>query len=64
VEPPEFAAQFRGKSVFDRFVVGADIDAISRASISVKSGTRAIRDSVRAAARAFLRPEQFTRPAN
>ena len=64
VEPAEFAAQFKGKSVFDRFVVGADIDAISRASISVKSGTRAVRDSVRAAARAFLNPELVKRPAN
>jgi transcriptional regulator of nitric oxide reductase len=64
VEPPEFAAQFKGKSVFDRFVVGADIDAISRASISIKSGTRAVRDSARAAARAFLNPELVKRPAN
>ena len=63
VEPAEFAAQFRGKSVFDRFVVGSDIDAISRASISVKSGTRAVRDSVRAAARAFLNPEHVQRQA-
>lgn len=62
VEPQEWAAQFRGKSVFDRFVVGSDIDAISRASISVKSGTRAVRDSVRAAARAFLSPELVKRP--
>ena len=40
MEPAEWAAQFKGKSVFDRFVVGSDIDAISRASISIKSGTR------------------------
>ena len=64
VEPAEWAAQFKGKSVFDRFVVGSDIDAISRASISIKSGTRAVRDSVRAAARAFLSPELVKRPAN
>lgn len=57
VEPPEWAAQFKGKSIFDRFVVGSDIDAISRASITVKSGARAVRDSVRVAARAFLNPE-------
>jgi hypothetical protein len=49
--------------VFDRFLVGSDVDAISRASISVKSGTRAVRDSVRVAARAFLNPEQVQRPA-
>ena len=64
VEPAEWAAQFKGKSVFDRFVVGSDIDAISRASISIKSGTRAVRDSVRAAARAFLSPDLVKRPAN
>ena len=58
-----FAAQFKGKSVFDRFAVGSDIDAISRASISVKSGTRAVRDSVRVAARAFLNPDQVQRQA-
>jgi transcriptional regulator of nitric oxide reductase len=64
VEPPEWAVQFKGKTVFDRFVVGSDIDAISRASITVGSGTRAVRDSVRAIARAFLDPAAVKRPAN
>ena len=64
VEPAEFAAQFRGKSIFDRFVVGRDVDAVSRASISIKSGTRAIRDSARGAARAFLDPGLVKRPSN
>lgn len=59
----EGLAQFKGKSVFDRFVVGSDIDAISRASISIKSGTRAVRDSVRVAVRTFLSSEQVQRPA-
>jgi transcriptional regulator of nitric oxide reductase len=62
VEPAAFAAQFKGKSIFDPFVVGRDVDAVSRASISINSGTRAVRDSVRAAARAFLSPDLVTRP--
>lgn len=56
VEPPEFGAQFAGKSIFDKFRVGDDVDAVSRASISVGSATRAIRDSVRIMARAVLNP--------
>ena len=57
VETPQFAAQFKGKSIRDRFVVGADVDAISRASISTASATRGIRDASRAMARAFLSPD-------
>lgn len=56
VEPAEFGAQFAGKSILDRFRVGDDVDAVSRASISVGSATRAIRDSVRIMARALLNP--------
>ena len=56
VEPPEFAAQFAGKSILDHFRVGDDVDAVSRASISIGSATRAIRDSVRVMARAVLNP--------
>jgi hypothetical protein len=33
--------------------VGADVDAVSRASISIASATRAIRDSSRMAAKLF-----------
>lgn len=56
VETPEFARQFSGKSILDRFRVGDDVDAVSRASISVGSATRAIRDSVHLMARALLNP--------
>ena len=41
VEPPEFAAQFKGKSMRAPFRVGEDIHAVSRATISITSGTRA-----------------------
>lgn len=57
VEPPKFAAQFKGKSIRDPFVVGRDIDAVSRASISISSATRAVRDSARIMAQKFLSPE-------
>ena len=40
-----------GKSVLDKYRVGDDVDAVSRASISVSSATRAIRDSVHPMAR-------------
>jgi hypothetical protein len=61
VEPPEFAAQFRGKSVRDPFRVGADIDAVSRATISVSSAARAVRDSSRIVAQALLPLSRTTR---
>ena len=56
VEPPKFGAQFKGKSIKDPFVVGRDVDAVSRASISINSATRAIRDGSRMMA-ARLLPE-------
>ncbi len=56
VQPLEFGAQFIGKSVRAGFKVGADVHAVSRATISVSSATRAIRDSARAMAKAFLNP--------
>jgi len=54
VEPPAFAAQFAGKNIRDPFKVGADIDAVSRASISIGSAARAVRNSARRAARQLL----------
>ena len=40
----------------DAFKVGDDIDAISRATVSVTSSARAIRNSARRIARALLTP--------
>ncbi|MDR1988885.1 MAG: FMN-binding protein, partial [Acidobacteriaceae bacterium] len=37
IERPEFAAQFKGKSIRDGFIVGEDLDAVSRATISVRA---------------------------
>ena len=57
VELPEFAAQFTSKSIRDPFKVGGDIDAVSRASLTINSATRAVRDSARMVARQFLSPD-------
>ena len=54
VDTPGFAAQFRGKDIHDAFKVGVDVDAISRATISVTSSSRSIRNSARLAARQLL----------
>ena len=56
VDLPEFAVQFNEKSVRDPFRYGRDIDAISRATISVTSASRAVRNSSRRIARALLAP--------
>ena len=57
VDPPEFAAQFVRKSIRERFRVGDDIDAISTATMTVTSTTRAVRNGARRIARRFLSPE-------
>ena len=56
IEPPRFAAQFRGKNIRDPFKVGADVDAVSRATITITSAARAVRNSARRAARQLLTP--------
>ncbi len=56
IERPEFVAQFDGKDIRNRFRVGDDIDAVSRATITVRSASRAVRNSSRRIARAYLTP--------
>ncbi len=56
VDTPQFAAQFKGKSIRDAFRVGADVDAVSRATITVTSAARAIRISARRMATRLLVP--------
>ena len=56
VDLPQFAQQFKGKNIGDPFKVGADVDAVSRASISINSSARAIRNGARRIARALLTP--------
>lgn len=54
IDPPGYAAQFEGKSVMDPLEVGNDIDAVSRATITVENATRAIRQGSRQLIRQFL----------
>jgi transcriptional regulator of nitric oxide reductase len=56
VDLPDWPKQFVGKSIRDSFKVGADVDAISRATITVTSASRAIRNASRKVARAHLAP--------
>ena len=56
IDRPAFAAQFRGKDVRDPFKLGGDIDAVSRATITMSSAVRAIRNSARRVARELIAP--------
>src|SRR4030095_51791 len=56
VEPPRFAAQFKGKDIRDPFKVGSDVDAVSSATITITSSSRAIRNSARRVAQALIAP--------
>jgi NosR/NirI family nitrous oxide reductase transcriptional regulator len=56
VDTPEFPEQFKGKNIRDPFRVGSDIDAVSRATMTVSSSARAVRDSARRVATKLLAP--------
>lgn len=56
IDRPAFAAEFKGKDVRDPFRLGTDVDAVSRATITMSSAVRAIRNSSRAVARALIAP--------
>jgi NosR/NirI family nitrous oxide reductase transcriptional regulator len=56
IDPPQFAAQFVRKSIRDPFKIGTDIDAVSRATITINSAARAIRVSARRIATRLLAP--------
>lgn len=56
IETGGFQSQFKNKDIRDAFKVGSDIDSISRATVSVGSSARAIRNSARRVARALLTP--------
>lgn len=57
IERPEFPRMFKGKRIRDPFRVGVDVDAVSRATITMVSATRAIKNSSRRIARQYLTPE-------
>ena len=56
IDRPVFAARFKGKDVRDPFKLGQDIDAVSRATITMSSAVRAIRNSARRVARELIAP--------
>ena len=56
VELPAFANQFKGKDIRDPFKPGSDVDAVSRATRTIDSSSRAIRNGARRVARALLTP--------
>jgi NosR/NirI family transcriptional regulator, nitrous oxide reductase regulator len=56
IDTKGFQLQFKGKDIRDDFKVGADIDAITRATISVTTVSRSVRNSARRIARALLTP--------
>ena len=58
IDLPGYAAQFSGKDIRDPFRLGEDIAAVSRASITTSSATRAVRNSARRLARQLLTPRQ------
>jgi len=62
VDLPQWPHQFDGKSIRDQFKVGVDVDAISRATITVTSASRAIRNASRKVARAHLAPPPAAAP--
>jgi len=56
IDLPKFPEQFRGKHIRDPFRVGGDIHAVSRATMTVTSAARAVRNSARRVARQLLTP--------
>ena len=54
IDPPKYVRQFKGKSILDPLAVGNDIDAVSRATITIEAATRAIRQGSRQLVRQFL----------
>ena len=61
IDLPGFTPQFAGKSILDPLDVGVDIDAVSRATITVEAATRAIRQGARRLARDFLAEQRADR---
>ena len=61
VDLPRFPAQFKSKDIRDPFKLGADVDAVSGATITINSSSRAIRNGARRIARAFITPPGTTK---
>ena len=59
---PGLQEQFRGKHISDPFRVGRDVDAITRATISVGAMARGIRNAARRVTEAYLQDPEFVSP--
>jgi NosR/NirI family nitrous oxide reductase transcriptional regulator len=62
IDRPAFAATFKNKNVRDAFKLGQDIDAVSRATITMSSAVRAIRNASRRVARELVAPPEAPKP--
>ncbi len=61
IDLPGFTPQFEGRSILDPLEVGGEIDAVSRATITMEAATRAIRQGARRLARDFLAEQRADR---
>ncbi len=61
VDRARFADQFVGKSITDRFRVGRDIDAVTRATMSIGTASRSIRKGARRILKQYLTQEEGER---
>jgi len=66
IQDAQFDKQFIGKHVSDDFIVGGDVDAVSRATISTMAGTEAVRKGAHLAATRYfqLQPDWQKVPWN
>jgi NosR/NirI family nitrous oxide reductase transcriptional regulator len=56
IDQPNFPAQFKNKDIRDPFKLGEDIDAVSRATITMSAAVRTIRNGSRRIARQLIAP--------
>ena len=61
IDLPGFPRQFVGKSIREPLEVGREIDAVSRATITMEAAARAIRQGARRLARDFLAEQRADR---
>jgi NosR/NirI family nitrous oxide reductase transcriptional regulator len=62
IDRAEFSATFKNKNVRDPFKLGQDVDAVSRATITMSSAVRAIRNASRRVARELIAPPEAPKP--
>ena len=58
IDRERFPEQFKGKSLRDRFRMGRDIDAVTRATMSIGSATRSIRKGARQIVKQYLEEQK------